>query len=69
MYILSPIKAINLRLGGFWGDFQVHSSFSDGSVLLNGLMEAAKIAGMDFIAIADHNTTEHFRELIPFSTF
>lgn len=72
-----------LRTGPGWyrGDFHMHDANSDGSCATQGsegavrapcplfrTAEAAAAAGLDFIAVTDHNTVAHFdglRELQP----
>ncbi|WP_447728318.1 CehA/McbA family metallohydrolase [Sphingomonas koreensis] len=70
-----------LRAGPGWyrGDLHMHNAHSDGSCAsqqgkrvpcpLYRTVEAAADAGLDFIAVTDHNTSSHFsglRELQPF---
>jgi len=70
-----------LRTGPGWyrGDLHMHNAHSDGSCAsqsgkrvpcpLYRTVEAAAQAGLDFIAVTDHNTSSHFsalRELQPF---
>jgi hypothetical protein len=70
-----------LRAGPGWyrGDLHMHDAHSDGSCVSRGgrrvpcplfrTVEAAAAAGLDFIAVTDHNTTAHFsglRELQPY---
>jgi predicted metal-dependent phosphoesterase TrpH len=45
------------------GDLHCHSSYSsDSSTPLGQVMDAAKKAGMDFIFLTEHNTTNHLRK-------
>lgn len=44
------------------GDLQSHTWHSDGAHSLPGLVELARTAGLDFLAITDHNTTSHVLE-------
>lgn len=70
-----------VRTGSGWyrGDLHMHDAHSDGSCAshsgkripcpLYRTVEAATDAGLDFIAVTDHNTSSHFsglRELQPF---
>ena len=64
-----------LRSGPGWyrGDFHMHDAHSDGSCAsqsgrrvpcpLFRTVDAAARAGLDFVAVTDHNTTAHFGEL------
>jgi hypothetical protein len=45
----------------------LHTSHSDGTLAPAALVDAARDAGYDFIAITDHNNTTHTREPIPSS--
>src|SRR5262249_12278907 len=59
--------------GWFAGDFHSHSGHSDGRArLIDGsrvkipphrVFDAARSAGLDFIALTDHNTTSHWTEV------
>lgn len=72
----APLKA---GPGWYRGDLHMHDAHSDGSCdsqsgkrvpcPLYRTVEAAAAAGLDFIAVTDHNTSSHFsplRELAPF---
>ena len=64
-----------VRGGGGWlrGDFHAHTGHSDGycpnasgeraPCPVHKTVEAAREAGLDFIAITDHNTVSHFAEM------
>ncbi len=64
-----------IRQGAGWyaGDFHSHSGHSDGRVLLpdgrrsripaHRVFDAARAAGLDFVALSDHNTTSHWTEV------
>lgn len=41
-----------------WGALHIHTDYSDGQVTLTDTIRAAQDAGLDFIAITDHNTLE-----------
>jgi hypothetical protein len=59
--------------GWFTGDFHSHSGHSDGRAVLNDssrvkipphrVFDAARQAGLDFIALTDHNTPSHWTEI------
>ncbi|MCR4402522.1 MAG: CehA/McbA family metallohydrolase [Firmicutes bacterium] len=50
---------------GLWlrGELHAHTNHSDGALTPAGLVEAAREAGLDFIAITDHNTVSGLAEL------
>jgi broad specificity phosphatase PhoE len=45
------------------GDLHMHSVNSDGDWTIPELIAAAKVAGLDFVAITDHNTYSHHVEM------
>ncbi|HVX43886.1 MAG TPA: CehA/McbA family metallohydrolase, partial [Mycobacteriales bacterium] len=45
------------------GDLHAHTVHSDGSLTVAELAAAAVEQGLDFLAVTDHNTTSHHREL------
>ncbi len=45
------------------GDFHAHSVHSDGTLTLDELARAAVGAGLDFLAVTDHNTISHQADL------
>ena len=47
----------------FAGDFHSHSTHSDGSSSLSQLVSLGVEAGLDFMAVTEHNTTSHHRLL------
>ena len=58
---LAPRPDEPIRRGEAWyaGDLHVHTLHSDGSVSAAAAARAAREAGLDFIAITDHNNTTH----------
>lgn len=50
---------------GLWlrGELHAHTNHSDGALPPAGLVEAAREAGLDFIAVTDHNTVSALVEL------
>jgi hypothetical protein len=50
-----------VRSGPSWyrGDLHTHTVHSDGKLTVAELVQAAREAGLDFIAITDHNNTAH----------
>lgn len=58
------------RTGGGWyrGDLQSHTHHSDARGSLADLAAAASARGLDFLAVTDHNTNSHHRELLEAST-
>jgi hypothetical protein len=55
-----------IRTGPAWysGQLHAHTHNSDGALSPQALAEKAKAAGLDFLAITDHNNTAHQRETI-----
>lgn len=47
----------------FAGDFHAHTRHSDGSESIDQLAARGVAAGLDFIAVTDHNTTSHHAHL------
>jgi len=45
------------------GDFHAHTWHSDGTAPLADLVAAARAQGMDFIAVTEHNTISHLRDV------
>lgn len=45
------------------GELHSHSLHSDGSADLPALLDAARAAGLDFLAVSDHFTSSHWEEL------
>lgn len=45
------------------GDLHMHTQHSDGDWTVAELTSAARDSGLDFIAITDHNTSSHHREI------
>lgn len=64
--IVSPPRATPLRVGPAWyaGGLHLHTVHSDGVLTVAGLARSARAAGLDFIAITDHNNTMHQFEQI-----
>lgn len=55
-----------LRAGPAWysGGLHLHTVHSDGTLTVAQLVEAAREAGLDFVAITDHNNTAHQLEAV-----
>jgi hypothetical protein len=49
--------------GWYRGDFHSHTEHSDGYNSISEYVTAAARRGLDFLAVTDHNTTSHFREI------
>lgn len=64
--VLAPPPHEPIRRGEAWyaGDLHVHTLHSDGTVRAAAAARAARDAGLDFIAITDHNNTTHQLETI-----
>lgn len=58
---IPPLQKGALRPGPAWykGDLHTHTVHSDGKLTVAELARAARKAGLDFIAITDHNNTAH----------
>jgi len=59
--VLPPPAAEPLRRGPAWysGGLHLHTVHSDGTVTARELARLARAAGLDFIAVTDHNNTVH----------
>jgi hypothetical protein len=64
-------RALPAGPGRTWlaGDLHSHTVHSDGSVTVPELALLAVERGLDFIAVTDHNTVSHHRELAAASAF
>lgn len=49
--------------GWYRGDLQSHTHYSDAKGSLQDLIRAARARRLDFLAVTDHNTSAHHREL------
>jgi hypothetical protein len=60
-----PARTLPARPGRRWlaGDLHTHTVHSDGSQTVQELARFAADLGLDFIAVTDHNTVSHHREL------
>jgi hypothetical protein len=58
---VAPPRREALRRGPTWyrGDLHTHTVHSDGKLTTAELVQAAREAGLEFIAITDHNNTAH----------
>jgi hypothetical protein len=58
-----------LRTGPAWfrGDLHCHTHHSDGKGTLQNLLDRAAEAGLDFLAVTEHNTVSHYPELAAYS--
>jgi hypothetical protein len=54
---------LNPNPGWYRGDLHAHTSFSDGVLSTQELLDLAKLEGLDFLGITDHNTVGAFRDL------
>jgi predicted metal-dependent phosphoesterase TrpH len=53
--------------GWFCGDLHCHTHHSDAKGTLQNLLEAARDAHLDFLAVTEHNTISHLPELAAYS--
>jgi hypothetical protein len=60
-----PRRTLPAEPGLSWlaGDLHSHSVHSDGALGVDELAGLAAAGGLDFLAVTDHNTTSHHREL------
>jgi hypothetical protein len=56
-----PLKTANLIW--FRGDLHSHSVHGDGSWSVKGILDSAASNGLDFVAVTEHNTYTHHREI------
>ena len=65
--VLPPRPPEPLRRGARWysGGLHSHTVHSDGTLDVAGLSRLARDAGLDFLAITDHNNTTHQLERVP----
>lgn len=56
----SPSHVFRASSGWYAGDFHAHTTASDGENSPEALMQMALAAGLDFVAITDHNTVAGF---------
>jgi hypothetical protein len=59
---LSLSKVLKSQAGWYRGDFHAHTHFSDGFQSPPDLVEVARVEGLDFFAITDHNTIGAYTE-------
>ncbi len=62
---LSLSKVLKSQAGWYRGDFHAHTNFSDGYYYPSELVDVAKVEGLDFFAITDHNTLDSFPNFAP----
>lgn len=55
----APTAALRPASGWYRGDLHLHTVHSDGALTLAKLTTRARQAGLDFIAVTDHNNTTH----------
>ena len=49
--------------GWLRGDLHTHTVHSDGQWSIEGILEASKMSGLDFVSITEHNTLTHHYEI------
>ena len=62
--------AVSRNGGGNWfrGDLHAHSEHSDGANTVAEMVNYARMVGLDFFALTDHNTVSHWEELAQLNT-
>ena len=60
-----PVKPTPRHTGAGWyrGDLHTHTYHSDAKGSLEDLVRAAEARGLEYLAVTDHNTVSHHREL------
>jgi hypothetical protein len=58
-----PPRRPDVPPGWYAGDLHAHTVHSDGTLTVNQLAAEAVAAGLDFLAVTDHNTISHHAEL------
>jgi hypothetical protein len=60
-----PARVLPAQPGRRWlaGDLHTHTVHSDGQLTVPALARYAATLGLDFVAVTDHNTVSHHREL------
>ena len=63
--IAPPKERLTEPAGPRWfrGDLHTHTTHSDGTITVEDRVRGAVERGMDFLAITDHNTVSHHREI------
>ncbi len=57
---LSLTRVLNPNPGWYSGDFHCHTNFSDGYYDPVGLLDVARMEGLDFFFVTDHNTLDEY---------
>ncbi len=65
----SLTKIFKPQAGWYCGELHIHSSHSDGRHNPAGIVEMARAAGLDFVAITDHNRFDAFTRPSPAPDF
>lgn len=63
-----PLEVQRCQAGWYRGDLHCHCWHSDAAGSPETLHDAARQAGLDFLAVSDHNTISHRRYFLPRST-
>lgn len=63
MAVRTPRAAVPSSPRWFRGELHAHSLHSDGRAPVGELVKAARVAGLDFLAITDHFTAGHWDDL------
>ncbi len=65
--ILPPPRTLRTGPAWFSGDLHCHTHHSDGKGSIETLLERAREAGLDFLAVTEHNTVSHYPELAAYT--
>ncbi|UCH27898.1 MAG: PHP domain-containing protein [Trueperaceae bacterium] len=60
---IAPTSPVRPGAGWYRGDLHSHTHHSDAPGTVADLAEAARSRGLDFLAVTDHNTDSHHRQL------
>jgi hypothetical protein len=61
--VAEPRSSVGHGPGWYRGDLHAHTRHSDGTWDVSDLLREARDAGLDFVALTDHNTTSHLADV------
>lgn len=62
-----PDVVLTRRAGWYRGELHTHTFHSDGSWSVDDLRQNARLRGLDFLCLTDHNTVSQLSEALPFT--